>query len=130
MKIIHARKRAHLKLRGAESRGFVSSTHFAPLAFSPNNTKCVEKASGKKTPQQHTTSLQKIIPHSAKKKRKASKTMQTIYIILLKQLFKGRCVGMPQLFIFKLYLTTVMNWILQTCWPLTSSPALPHREPL
>lgn len=99
--------------------GFVSSTRLAPLAFLPNNAKWVEKASGKKKKprtQQCTTLLQKIIPRSAKKKRKVSKTMQTIYIIPLKQLFKRRCVGMPQLFIFKLYLTTVMKWILRTGW--------------
>lgn len=60
-------------------------------------------------------------PHCRKlfltqQKRKASKTIQMIYIIPLKQLFKGRCVGMPQLFIFKMCLTSVMKWILQTGW--------------
>lgn len=43
-----------------------------------------------------------------------SKTIRRIYIIPLKQLFKGRCVGMPQLCIFKPYLTSVMKRILQT----------------
>lgn len=42
--------------------------------------------------------------------------MRTIYVTPLKQLFKSQCVGTPQLFIFKLYLTTVMKLILRTGW--------------
>lgn len=68
MKIIHARKQAHLKLRGAETRGFVSSTHLAPLEFSPNNTKWVEKASGKKTSAAHNLTAENYSSLSKKEK--------------------------------------------------------------
>jgi len=52
----------------------VSPTYLAPLAFSSNNAKRVEKAWGREI-QQRATSLQKTIPCSAKKKRKVRKTM-------------------------------------------------------
>lgn len=89
MKIIHARKRAHLKLRGAESRGFVSSTHFAPLAFSPNNTKCVEKASGKKTLSSTQPHCRKLFLTQQKRKGKRVKQCKQFISFYLNSFSKG-----------------------------------------
>lgn len=90
----------------------VSSTHLVPSAFSPDNTKWVEKALGK-TSAAHNLTAEKYSLFSKKRKGKWVKQCE--------QLFKGQWVGMPQLFIFKLYLTTVMKWVLWTGW-------LRHRE--
>lgn len=90
-----------------------TSTHHALPAFLPNSTKWIKKSQEKKISAVHNFSAENYSSLSEKEK-KVIKTMWTIRIIPLKQPFKRQCVGMPQLFISKLYLTTVMKWILQT----------------
>lgn len=127
MKTNHTRNQAHQELREAKIRGFWEFHPSCSSTFS-TDTKWVKKASEKSLSSAQ-PQCRKLFLAQQKKKRKVSKTMWTIYIIPLKQLFKGRCVGMPQLFILKLYLTTVVKGMSEalwawTCWPLSSSPAL------
>lgn len=96
-------------------RAFMSSTHLAPLAFSPNDTKWVEKTLGKTTTTSAVHNLTAENYSSLSKKEKWVKQYKWFISFHLNSFSKGS-VWACHNYSFLRCLTSVMKWILQTGW--------------